>query len=233
VTTEQLAIATALDRPFVERGTFLPHLRALPRRSVQRCVKHALDRVAAALLLLLTLPLVLAVVLAVRLTSPGPAIYRQERVGQDGETFTLWKFRTMVQDADRWLPDLLHRHDRHREPLFKIPDDPRVTVLGRWLRRYSLDELPQLVNVLRGEMSLVGPRPQRPAEVALYGPMEHRRLWVRPGLTGLWQVSGRSSLSWESAVLLDLRYVDDWSLWSDVRILARTPRAVVRGQGAC
>jgi exopolysaccharide biosynthesis polyprenyl glycosylphosphotransferase len=199
---------------------------------VQLLVKHTLDRLIAALLLLLLLPLLVVVALAVRLTSPGPVFYRQERPGQHGRMFSLWKFRTMVDGADARLGEVLRRHGKARQPLFKAPDDPRVTPLGRFLRKYSIDELPQLVNVVRGEMSLVGPRPHQSWEVAQYGPRELVRLRVRPGLTGLWQVSGRSSLPWQIAIDLDLQYIEQWSLRSDLLILMRTPLAVLRGEGA-
>jgi lipopolysaccharide/colanic/teichoic acid biosynthesis glycosyltransferase len=146
--------------------------------------------------------------------------------------FTVWKFRTMVDGAEARLGEVLRRHGKQRQPLFKAPDDPRITPLGRLLRKYSLDELPQLFNVIRGEMSLVGPRPHQSWEIAQYGPRELARLRVRPGLTGLWQVSGRSSLPWEVAIDLDLQYIEHWSLMSDARILLRTPLAVLRGDGA-
>ena len=167
-----------------------------------------------------------------RWTSPGPAFYRQERIGLCGRSFMIWKFRTMQNGADEQLNDLLARREGAVQPLFKVPGDPRVTPLGRWLRRTSLDELPQLVNVLRGEMSLVGPRPQRMAEVDLYDDWHYERLTVRPGLTGAWQVNGRSDLEWARAVTLDLDYIRTWSMLSDLRILARTARVVVSGRGA-
>jgi lipopolysaccharide/colanic/teichoic acid biosynthesis glycosyltransferase len=163
--------------------------------------------------------------------SPGPVLYRQDRVGRNGMRFPMWKFRTIVVDADRIKADLAaaNEHDGH---MFKLRQDPRVTPVGRFLRRYSLDELPQLVNVLLGHMSLVGPRPPLPEEVARYDQVEMRRLSVKPGLTGLWQVSGRSDLSWHETVSLDLRYVDNWSWGWDMRVMARTVRAVLDGRGA-
>jgi lipopolysaccharide/colanic/teichoic acid biosynthesis glycosyltransferase len=163
--------------------------------------------------------------------SPGPVLFRQERVGVNGRSFTMLKFRSMVVDADQQLEAL--RADNISDGLlFKLRDDPRVTRVGRWLRRLSLDELPQLVNVLTGSMSLVGPRPPLPSEVAAYDSSVRRRLLVKPGLTGLWQVSGRSDLSWDEAVRLDLRYVENWSLVLDLLILWRTGRAVLRRSGA-
>jgi lipopolysaccharide/colanic/teichoic acid biosynthesis glycosyltransferase len=228
MTTDQLTVTAGFD--FTVAAP-VP-VRAGTHR-LQMAVKHAFDRVAAALLLLIALPLFLVIAAAVRLTSSGPAFYLQTRPGQHGRPFRMWKFRTMVDGAEHRLPELLHRHGRRDEPLFpKLPDDPRVTRVGRLLRKYSLDELPQLINVLRGDMSLVGPRPHQSGEVALYGPQEWGRLRVRPGLTGLWQVSGRSSLPWGATIELDLAYVEQWSLATDVRILLRTPFAVLRGEGA-
>lgn len=196
-----------------------------------RWAKTTFDRVAAFLLLLMLVPLLVGVALAVRINSSGPALFRQVRVGQSGREFTLYKFRTMAVDAEERREDLLELNEAEG-PLFKLRADPRITSIGRVLRRYSLDELPQLYNVLRGDMSLVGPRPPLPSEVAGYSEDVRRRLLVKPGLTGLWQVSGRSDLSWEESVRLDLRYVDNWSLGHDVHILRRTAKAVVRGTGA-
>ena len=190
-----------------------------------------MDRGLAALALLVLAPALLVIASAVRLTSPGPALYRQERVGLNGESFTMLKFRSMVVDADRRLDDL-RAENISDGLLFKIHNDPRVTPVGRLLRRLSLDELPQLVNVLRGTMSLVGPRPPLPGEVARYDTQVNRRLLVKPGLTGLWQVSGRSDLPWEEAVRLDLRYVENWSLALDLLILWKTSRAVLSKSGA-
>jgi lipopolysaccharide/colanic/teichoic acid biosynthesis glycosyltransferase len=164
----------------------------------------------------------------VRLSGPGPLFFRQERIGQDGRPFHMVKFRTMVPDADRSLHALLAERGEEFTPLYKPDDDPRITPIGRVMRRYSLDELPQLVNVFRGEMSLVGPRPQIDAEVALYDNAASRRLIAKPGMTGLWQVSGRSRLSWEQSVRLDLYYLENWSMAVDLVILLRTVRAVVR-----
>jgi exopolysaccharide biosynthesis polyprenyl glycosylphosphotransferase len=197
----------------------------------RRMVKGSVDRVAAALGLLLLAPVLLAIALAVRVTSPGPVLYRQERVGLNGRSFTMLKFRSMVVDADRQV-DLLRSANISDGLLFKIREDPRITSVGRHLRRLSLDELPQLLNVLGGSMSLVGPRPPLPAEVARYDSSVSRRLLVKPGLTGLWQVSGRSDLPWEEAVRLDLRYVENWSLATDLLIMVKTARAVLSRTGA-
>jgi exopolysaccharide biosynthesis polyprenyl glycosylphosphotransferase len=197
----------------------------------RRVVKGGIDCVAAALALLILSPVLLGIALAVRTSSPGPVFYRQERVGLNGRTFTMLKFRSMVVDADRQL-GLLQDANISDGLLFKLREDPRVTPVGRWLRRLSLDELPQLLNVLGGSMSLVGPRPPLPVEVAQYDSSVSRRLLVKPGLTGLWQVSGRSDLPWEEAVRLDLRYVDNWSLAVDLLILWKTGRAVLSRSGA-
>jgi lipopolysaccharide/colanic/teichoic acid biosynthesis glycosyltransferase len=174
----------------------------------------------------------LGIAVLVRLTSRGHALYRQTRVGKDGKTFQMLKFRSMTVDADRLAVELQEANEVEGDVLFKMKMDPRVTRIGRVLRRYSLDELPQLLNVFAGSMSLVGPRPPLPSEVAKYGYDAQRRLLVKPGLTGLWQVSGRSDLTWEESVRLDLRYVENWSLALDIVLLARTFGAVLRPRGA-
>lgn len=197
----------------------------------RRLTKASFDRVVAAVCLVLVLPVLLVLAVAVKASSPGPVFFRQERAGRDGRTFTMLKFRSMQVGADRMVGDLAARSDGNGV-LFKMIQDPRVTRLGRVLRRFSLDELPQLVNVLRGDMSLVGPRPPLPAEVERYGIDMRRRLTVKPGLTGLWQVSGRSDLSWEDSVRLDVHYVENWSLFLDLMIIWRTFGAVLRGEGA-
>ncbi|MGK5529802.1 sugar transferase [Streptomyces sp. URMC 129] len=234
-----LAIASGLTDVALRRlsvsapaGLNLLHVAPPLRRGAQPVLKCVLDRVAAGVILLVLSPLLAALAVAVRLDSRGPVLYRQTRVGFRGRPFTLWKFRTMVPDADRRRPELEAANEHLAGPLFKIRRDPRVTRLGRVLRRTSLDELPQLVNVLRGEMALVGPRPPLPEEVARYGAVELRRLGVKPGLTGLWQVSGRSDLSWDEGLALDLFYTDNWSVTGDLDVLARTLRAVVDGRGA-
>jgi exopolysaccharide biosynthesis polyprenyl glycosylphosphotransferase len=197
----------------------------------RRAVKAVADRLGAAILLTLFAPLMVFVALLILVDSRGGAFYRQRRVGKDGREFTILKFRTMVAGADRARAALADRNEG-AGLLFKLRRDPRVTRVGSVLRRYSIDELPQLFNVLTGSMSLVGPRPPLPEESAAYGPDIRRRLLVKPGLTGLWQISGRSDLPWEEAVRLDLRYVEDWSLALDAVILWKTLRAVVHGQGA-
>ncbi|MGP4110652.1 exopolysaccharide biosynthesis polyprenyl glycosylphosphotransferase [Streptomyces sp. 4N509B] len=213
-------------------GLSLLHVAGPPRGGAEPALKATLDRAVAALGLLLLAPLLALLALAVRLDSPGPALFRQVRVGRHGEPFTMLKYRTMVEDAERIRPLLETVNDHGGGPLFKMRADPRVTRLGRLLRRTSLDELPQLVNVVRGQMSLVGPRPPLPEEVARYGQVEARRLTVRPGMTGLWQVGGRSELSWDEGLALDLDYADNWSVTGDLDVLARTVRAVVDGRGA-
>jgi exopolysaccharide biosynthesis polyprenyl glycosylphosphotransferase len=197
----------------------------------RRIVKSTFDRTVALAMIVLFSPVLVAITLGVRLTSRGPALFRQQRIGKDGKPFTMWKFRSMVVDAEALREQLLEQSDRDGL-MFKMRADPRVTRVGAWLRRYSLDELPQLFNVLTGSMSLVGPRPPLPEEVAEYGDDTRRRLLVRPGVTGLWQVSGRADLSWEESVRLDLRYVDNWTLATDLLILWKTARAVLRGSGA-
>ncbi|MEU4424416.1 sugar transferase [Actinoplanes sp. NPDC024001] len=228
-------IDVAGDRTTIRPVDGLPMLHVEhPRlKGSARIVKTIFDRVGALVLLLLSAP-VLAVVAALVMFGPGgrgPAIFRQERVGKDGRPFTLYKFRTMVVNAEARLQELRNLNDTDGE-LFKMRRDPRVTPVGQWLRRFSLDELPQLFNVLKGDMSLVGPRPPLAREVAGYPSDMLRRLVVKPGLTGLWQVSGRSDLSWEESIRLDLTYVENWSLAMDVAILARTVSAVVRSSGA-
>jgi exopolysaccharide biosynthesis polyprenyl glycosylphosphotransferase len=200
-------------------------------RGLRRLAKTVLDRVASAAGLLVLSPVLLAVAVLVRREDGGPVLYRQERVGRYGRTFDVLKFRSMSVGAESDV-DVLAVADEGNGVLFKIRADPRVTRVGKVLRRFSLDELPQLVNVLRGDMSLVGPRPALPGEVATYGPDMQRRLLVRPGVTGLWQVSGRSDLTWAETVELDVRYVDNWSVGRDLSILARTVRAVLAGPGA-
>ncbi|MEV8432625.1 sugar transferase [Streptomyces sp. HUAS 31] len=197
----------------------------------RRAIKVVVDRVGAAFLLLLFAPLMTLVGLLVVADSRGGVFYRQRRVGKGGREFTILKFRTMVVGAHKARAELAERNEG-AGLLFKLRRDPRVTRVGAVLRRYSLDELPQLFNVLTGSMSLVGPRPPLPEESAAYGPDIRRRLLVKPGLTGLWQISGRSDLPWEEAVRLDLRYVEDWSLALDTVILWKTLRAVLYGQGA-
>jgi exopolysaccharide biosynthesis polyprenyl glycosylphosphotransferase len=197
----------------------------------KRVIKGIFDKLSAALALILLAPLFMVIALVIRLTDHGPVFFRQTRIGKDGQPFILWKFRTMVVDAESRKAQLLTLNDGDGT-LFKMRRDPRVTPVGACLRRWSLDELPQLLNVLFGNMSMVGPRPALPVEVAKYRDHMRRRLAVRPGITGLWQVNGRSDLSWDEAERLDLRYVENWSLALDLQILWKTVSAVTRGSGA-
>ncbi len=216
-------------RPF--DGLPLLHVDRPTFSGMQRVVKATFDRLLAAILVVALGPLLLAVAAAVRLTSSGPALFRQERIGQDGKPFSIFKFRTMRVDAETLRMELDHLNEVDG-PLFKIRRDPRLTPIGYWLRHLSLDELPQLLNVLNGTMSIVGPRPPLRSEVERYGSDAHRRLLVKPGITGLWQVSGRSNLTWEESVRLDLYYIDNWSITLDCILLWRTVFAVIAGTGA-
>ncbi len=209
----------------------LIHLAEPQYEGASRMHKVLFDRVGALLLIIAFSPILLACALAVKLESRGSVFYSAERIGVRSKPFRMIKFRSMVAGADQMVAELLAQNDG-AGPLFKMREDPRVTMVGRFLRRTSLDELPQLFNVLRGEMSLVGPRPPLRREVEEYTDIIKRRLLVKPGMTGLWQVSGRSDLPWDEAVRLDLSYVENWSMVSDVSILWRTFRAVVRSDGA-
>jgi len=214
-------------------GLSLIHVERPTYRGATKLFKTAFDLVGAGLLLLMLSPVFLAIALGIKVTSPGPVFFRQERVGLDGERFKMIKFRSMRVDAEAMLEQLqAEQRDAGNDVLFKIKNDPRVTSIGKFIRRFSLDEIPQLLNVLRGEMSLVGPRPPLVAEVARYEDEVHRRLLVKPGMTGLWQVSGRSDLSWDETVRLDLSYVENWSIASDLVILFKTAKAVVAPEGA-
>ena len=194
----------------------------------ERALKRTFDIIAAGVALVVFSLVLVGVALAVKLTSQGPVLYKHERIGLHGKPFRMLKFRSMRVGADVELARLLDEQGTSTQPLFKVMNDPRITPIGRFIRKYSLDEFPQLFNVLGGTMSIVGPRPQIAAEVALYSDAARRRLLARPGITGLWQVSGRSSLDWDQTVRLDLYYVENWSLIGDVTILLRTIRAVVR-----
>jgi exopolysaccharide biosynthesis polyprenyl glycosylphosphotransferase len=196
-----------------------------------RLFKDIVDKLVSAVALVLLSPLLLGLALGIRTSSRGPALFKQQRVGRDGRTFQMLKFRTMSDDAEHEL-DALQEQNEMDGARFKLREDPRVTRLGRRLRRHSVDELPQLWNVLCGHMSLVGPRPPLPSEVRRYDDVAHRRLLVKPGMTGLWQVSGRSELEWDETVRLDLFYVENWSPLLDLQILWRTMPAVVHGRGA-
>jgi len=193
-------------------------------------VKRALDLALSSTLIVALFPLMILIGILIWIDCPGPAIYVSTRVGKHGRLFHFYKFRTMVPDADRHRNRLAEFNERDGI-LFKLSDDPRVTRIGKLLRKYSLDELPQLVNVLRGDMSLVGPRPSLASEVAHYKPEHLIRLWVLPGVTGLWQVESRTNASFENYIALDRAYVENWNLWLDLQILWRTVGAVVNGTG--
>ncbi len=204
----------------------------IPRRPVRyRVWKRGFDLAFSLLLLTLLLPLFLVLALLVKLTSKGPIFYASTRIGRCGKPFRFLKFRSMYQDADKRLADLL-AHNEKDGPIFKMKDDPRITPIGRILRKYSLDELPQLIHVVRGEMSMVGPRPPVPREVEQYDEFARQRLTIKPGITCYWQIQGRSKLSFEEWMELDNKYIQDMSFWTDVKILVQTPLAVIRGEGA-
>lgn len=213
-------------------GLPLIHLEKPQYRGAKRFEKQAFDVAFATLVLLIAAPIMIAAAIAIKCTSKGPVFYSAERIGLNGKPFRMIKFRTMVADADELREHLLGSNESDGGVLFKIRKDPRVTQVGRFLRKYSLDELPQFFNVLRREMSVVGPRPPLPGEVATYDDQVRRRLLVPPGITGLWQISGRSDLSWDESVRLDLSYVENWSMIGDLLIAVKTVRALVRASGA-
>ena len=234
ISTHMIPIASDLAAPSAGTipGTGLP-LLSFQARDIGAEVgmtKVVLDKVLALFALVVFSPIILATAAAVRVTSSGPALFRQTRVGRGGRPFVMLKFRTMYLDAEARRAELVSFNVHDAGTLFKIKGDPRITPVGRIMRKFSLDELPQLVNVLKGEMSLVGPRPPLPDEVENYTLDAHRRFRVRPGLTGLWQVSGRSDLDPEESVRLDTHYVEQWSIGMDAKILARTPGAVFSGE---
>ncbi len=202
-----------------------------PRMEFPLAIKNIVDRALALLGVIVASPIMICVAAAVKLSSKGPVIFRQERRGLNGKKFTIYKFRTMVSNAEELKEGLIDRNevDGHA---FKMTNDPRITAIGNFLRRTSLDELPQLFNILKGDMSIVGPRPPLPTEVECYDHWQRRRLSMKPGLTGLWQVNGRSNVSFDRWMELDLNYIDNWSLWEDTKILAKTVPAVLRKTGA-
>jgi exopolysaccharide biosynthesis polyprenyl glycosylphosphotransferase len=214
-------------------GLPLLHVEHPRLKGGRRMMKELFDRFGGLAGVLVLSPVLLAIAALVKCTRgrKGPVIFQQVRVGKNGKMFVIYKFRTMFIDAEEQLAALQHLNENDGT-LFKMKNDPRITPIGRWLRRYSLDEVPQLFNVVRGDMSLVGPRPPLPREVAEYPFDMRRRLVVKPGVTGLWQVSGRSDLSWEETIRLDLRYVENWSFPMDLMILARTVLAVFKSSGA-
>ncbi len=221
----RLTVRPVADLPLI-------HVDKPQYQGAKRFQKRAFDVCFSLLALLAASPIMVVAAVAVKATSRGPVFYRSERIGLDSVPFLMIKFRSMVVDADQRLAELAESNESAGGVLFKIRQDPRVTRVGRILRRYSIDELPQFINVLRGEMSVVGPRPPLPCEVKTYDQRVRRRLLVRPGITGLWQVSGRSDLSWEDSVRMDLSYVENWSMLSDLAIAVKTVGAVFGGSGA-
>ena len=213
-------------------GLPLIHVEKPQYNGAKRFQKQAFDFTFSGLALLCGLPLLLLIALSVKLSSRGPVLYRQKRIGLDGVPFEMIKFRTMVVGADAMLEEIAHLNESDSGVLFKIRKDPRVTPLGRFLRKYSLDELPQFINVFTGQMSVVGPRPPLENEVATYDDHTMRRLLVKPGITGLWQISGRSDLSWEDSVRLDMFYVENWSIMADLVIAVKTARVVFTHAGS-
>jgi exopolysaccharide biosynthesis polyprenyl glycosylphosphotransferase len=212
-------------------GLTLLHVDHPQLSGPRQMVKDLFDRSAAAFGLLALSPLILAIAVGIKLSDSGPAFFTQTRVGKGGEPFKIYKFRTMVVNAEALLSGIREKNESDGV-LFKIRRDPRITAIGARLRKSSLDELPQLINVLRGEMSLVGPRPALPEEAAMYADHVRRRLVVKPGLTGMWQVNGRSELTWEESVRMDLRYVENWSFALDLQILWKTVSVMLHGSGA-
>jgi exopolysaccharide biosynthesis polyprenyl glycosylphosphotransferase len=212
-------------------GLTLLHVDHPQLSGPRQVLKELFDRTSAAFALILLSPLLIGLALVIRLSDRGPALFTQTRVGKNGESFRIYKFRTMVVDAEARLAELVPAND-FDGVLFKLRRDPRITAIGSKLRKWSVDELPQLINVVKGEMSLVGPRPALPAEAAKYADHVHRRLVVKPGITGMWQVNGRSDLSWEETVRLDLRYVENWSFALDLQILWKTVSVIFKGSGA-
>jgi exopolysaccharide biosynthesis polyprenyl glycosylphosphotransferase len=217
---------------FLEKFVGMPTiaLSSLPAGDTGLYFKTATDYVGAVLLFIVTSPLFLLIGLAIRSTSKGPVIFKQERCGLNGRKFTIYKFRTMVEGAEK-LRDHLERENEMDGPVFKLKKDPRITTVGRFLRKTSLDELPQLINILKGEMSIVGPRPPLPDEVGKYKLWQRRRLSMKPGLTCIWQVSGRNNIDFEQWIKLDLQYIDNWSIWLDLKLIILTCKEVLLWHG--
>jgi exopolysaccharide biosynthesis polyprenyl glycosylphosphotransferase len=230
VAPDVVSVAGPRIRVATMNGLPLLHITEPRTEGLLRAIHSEAYRLTTVAIALLVSPLVLLITLAILIDSGGPVLYRQVRVGYRGREFEMLKFRTMVPGADEMLPDLLDLNE-HDGALFKIRNDPRTTQVGRFLRRHSLDEIPQVLNVIKGDMLLVGPRPCRPREMSKFGEAEHRRFLVKPGMTGLWQVRGRSDLAWQDAVKIDLYYVDNWSPVLDASILGRTLKVVVGGKG--
>ncbi len=212
-------------------GTPTVAYRAVPENRMALAAKNLMDKIGAVVGLMIAAPIMIAAAIAIKVESRGPVFFKQRRSGINGRPFPLFKFRTMCDGAEH-KRDQLSDLNEMSGPVFKIRNDPRVTRVGRFLRKYSIDEIPQFFNVLRGEMSLVGPRPPLPSEVAKFEPWQRRKLSVRPGLTCIWQVNGRNQIDFEDWMKLDLEYIDNWSLWLDTKILARTFPTVIKGNGA-
>jgi len=217
----------------VDQSNSIPFITLIrtPMRGLAFFFKRTFDYVFSLIGLICLSPLFLILAVLIKMDSHGPVFYKQRRVGKNGEFFYMYKFRSMVVNADQ-LKGKLKSFNEVKGPAFKIKDDPRITRIGKFIRKYSLDELPQLLNVLKGEMSLIGPRPPLPNEVEQYTDWDWRRLEVVPGITGLWQVSGRSELTFEQWVNLDIYYIENWSLWMDLKILLKTIPVVIKGEGA-
>ncbi|MCH9687324.1 MAG: sugar transferase [Deltaproteobacteria bacterium] len=222
--TMQIANISGFDYPLL-------NLRRTPTSEARLAIKRIIDFTGALVGILLTGPIMLFVTIAIKITDPGPVLFRQVRAGRNGRTFTMLKFRSMVMDAEKRKQELMHLNEMDG-PVFKIQRDPRITAVGRFIRKTSLDELPQLFNIFVGDMSLVGPRPPLPSEVDQYEPWQRRRLSVKPGLTGMWQVSGRNQIDFDEWMRMDLDYIDNWSLWLDIKIILKTVPAVVLRSGA-
>jgi exopolysaccharide biosynthesis polyprenyl glycosylphosphotransferase len=231
VPAHSFRLSRALPREAHGLGDGYVHYNVTVTRPLPDAVKRALDVVLSAVALAVLSPFLLLVALLVKVTSPGPVLFRQVRVGLRGRHFSMLKFRSMVVDAERRLAQLRDLNEQ-TGPTFKLARDPRITPIGRFLRKFSVDELPQLVNILRGDMSIVGPRPPVPSEVAQYAAWQRRRLSVRPGLTCLWQVQGRNDIGFDEWMLLDLQYVDQCSIGKDLELIGRTVPVVMTGRGA-
>jgi lipopolysaccharide/colanic/teichoic acid biosynthesis glycosyltransferase len=219
----------------VEKWHRTAHLKQMRWRIFIRftlALKRLLDVVGSICALILSFPIILVTCIAIKLDDGGPVLFKQVRVGEGGKLFKIWKFRSMVMNADQIKDDILEQNQHADGVTFKVKDDPRITKPGKWIRKLSLDEFPQFVNVLKGDMSLVGPRPPVPREVALYGARHLRRLRAKPGITCLWQIGGRADIDFEGQVRLDLQYIHSQSFWKDVIILIKTVPAVLLGKGA-